>query len=125
MRKLKPSKPTFTLYRYPNIANQKAGIGEYVGALVVPGISSGADRVYSIEANVSEYDKPDGTKGRYFHGTVTGGQDVMRSMLRGAKGERAPPADLLALLEDVPFDDPIPNFAAEAAGAASGAEDGE
>jgi hypothetical protein len=111
--------PTFTLFRYPNAANQAAGIGEYVGALVVPGDGTHPDRVYSIEADVSDYDKPDGTKGKYFKGTITGGQEVVRQMARGAKIQGDPPADLLTMLEERPFDDPLPDFSLAEEGAES------
>ena len=111
--------PSFTLYRYPCAANKAAGIGEYVGALVVPGDGTHPDRVYSIEADVSDYDKPDGTKGKYFKGTVTGGQEVVRQMVRGAKIQSDPPEDLLTMLEERPFDDPLPDFSLAEEGAES------
>jgi hypothetical protein len=97
-------KPTFVLFRFPNASNQKAGIGEYVGALVIE--VQGVKRCYAIDAEVRDYEKPDHTKGKYFAGRVLGGQAVRESMMRNATGEI--PADLVTQMEAVPFDDPLP-----------------
>ena len=92
-------KQNFTLFRFPNASNQAAGIGEYVGMLVLEG------RAYTIEASVLDYTKPDGAKGKYFSGRVLGGQAVAQAMFRGAKVEGEPPQDLVAMMEAAEFDD--------------------
>lgn len=89
-------KAAFRLYRNTHPANR----ADYLGHMMTPEGS-----VYSIEANVVEYDRPDGTKGKFFEGTVFGGQDLVRKMLKGAKAEGDLPPDLLTQLEEFPFDD--------------------
>ncbi len=92
--------PTFRLFRSTSSANR----AEYVGTLVTPD-----GRCYTLEADVSEYVKPDGTRARYFAGRVFGGQDVVRAMLRGAKAQGTIPADLVTLMEqDAELNDPLP-----------------
>jgi hypothetical protein len=93
------AKPNFTLFRFPNVSNQAAGIGEYVGMLVLD------DRAYTIEASVLDYTKPDGTRGKYFSGRVLGGQAVARTMFRGATMQGEPPPDLVTMMEATDFDD--------------------
>ena len=95
---MKPNKPSFVLFRSTTSANRC----EYIGSLVIDG------RCYAIEADVAEHDKGDGTKGKHFAGRILGGQEVIRSLLRGAKAQGNVPPDLVTLMEAMPFDDPLP-----------------
>lgn len=103
--------PTFKLFKNTNAANKC----EYVGSLMFPAGHPDfpKGRVFVLEANVAEHDKGGGVKGKHFVGTVYGGQalvkdEAVKSMLKGAKvsGDRsAIPQDLLAQIEEFPFDD--------------------
>ncbi|HWZ91987.1 MAG TPA: hypothetical protein VNW92_24150 [Polyangiaceae bacterium] len=104
-------KPTFSLFRSTSSSNRS----QYVGSVVTP-----EGRVYAIEANVIEHERPDGTKGKHFAGEVFGGQGLVKSMLRGAKIDGQLPADLVTMMEDAPFNDPLPSL--ETPAAAGGSE---
>lgn len=94
-----PSRPTFTLFKSTSSANRC----EYIGSVTTPD-----GRVWAIEANVSEHDRGDGSKGKHFEGQVFGGGYLARQMLRDAKVDGVIPDDLLKPLEDEPYDDPLP-----------------
>ena len=96
------STPQFTLFKSTSSANRC----EYVGSLVTPD-----GKVYVIEANVVEHDRGDGTKGKHFEGKLFRGQDIVRSMLRGAKVDGKLPPDLVSLMEEPAFNDPLPKLA--------------
>jgi hypothetical protein len=90
------SKAAFRLYKNTNATNR----AEYLGHVTTP-----EGRVYHLEACVVEYDRADGTKGKFFEGKVFGGHDLVKKMLKGAKVEGQLPEDMLKVLEELPFDD--------------------
>jgi len=89
---------TFTLFKSTSPANRDG----YVGHVITPD-----GTLYAIAANVSEHDRPDGTKGKHFEGLCYGGQRIVREMLRGAKVDGELPPDLVALMEGTPYDDSL------------------
>lgn len=104
------SSSTFRLFRSTSPANRC----QYVGTLITPD-----GRVWSLEANVSECDRaPGGPSGsaaagklKYFDGTVHGGIDVVRHLLRSARVEGTIPPDLIDLMAgdaDVDLNDELP-----------------
>lgn len=96
---VKPSgAPAFTLFK----STSKANRAEYIGHVLLPD-----GRFYAIEANVSEHDRGDGTKGKHLEGQVFGGQHLVREMLRTAKVDGTLPPDLVTLMEGTPFDDSL------------------
>lgn len=89
--------PSFTLFKSTSPANR----AEYLGHVLLPD-----GRIFAIEANVSEHDRPDGTKGKHFEGRLFPAGEAQR-LLRGAKVDGEIPADLVTMMEGAPFDDPL------------------
>jgi hypothetical protein len=98
---MSPKRPTFRLFRSTSSANRC----EYVGTVTTPD-----GQIYAIEANVSEHDKPDGTKGKHFEGHVFPSGHLTRQMLRSAKVDGQTPDDLIKLMQgpDPDLNDKLP-----------------
>jgi hypothetical protein len=89
------------LFRSPNGDPQHP---RYTGTLLVPGVPPTA---YNVQAWVEEQDAGDGTGTRKcLCGFISGGQEVKGGKAAELKGPAS--GDLLAPLEKLPFDDPLP-----------------
>ncbi len=105
--------PKFKLFKNTNPANRCAYIGSLLFPVGHPAFPKG--RVFVLECDVAEHDKGDGTgaKGKHFEGIVSGsGQELLKpegkALLKGATFSGDPsaiPQDLLAQIEQFPFDD--------------------
>jgi hypothetical protein len=101
MRRVKPNSHHLRLFRVGGIDPKNP---QYRGSLLVPGEPP---TFWNVQAAVSDYTAPDGTVRKCMVGWINGGQDVRDPAERKKlKGKVEP--DLFAVVEDFPFDDPLP-----------------